>query len=121
MDAAGIEASSGDGSSSRPLSLVSPPPERRMWQEKGDFSSHLSRIPTSFDKERAIKQNILLERCDVTEIKGGCDTWRVVSDQCAVVFCVFIEMSQTYTSYLIQSTSFFPSSAQLPSSSGGEG
>lgn len=68
------------------------------------------------ERERAIKRKILLEWCNVTEIKGGCDTWDIVSDQCAVVFCVFIEMSQTYMSHVLyRAPAFFPCSAQLSS------
>lgn len=43
-----------------PFESGAPPFEIRIWQEKGDFSSHLSRTPHLLYRESTIKQSILL-------------------------------------------------------------
>lgn len=69
MDTAGIDASSWDGSSSLPLSLASPYLREGCGRKRETSLLTFPGHPHPLIK-RAIKQNILLEWCDVTEIKG---------------------------------------------------
>lgn len=90
-----------------PLSLWAWHPPTWEKDVEGDLSSHLSGHPHPLIK-RAIKQNILPEWCDVTEIKG---LWHMVR-RFRSMHCCFLhvhwDVTNTRVLSLIQSTFFLP-------------